>query len=334
MGGAHRAPGSGQGGSRLAEAEFRRLVDELKERTRFSSAAASFVKLRKVGAEFEALCPFHNEKSASFTISDAKGFGHCFGCGWHGDVIRFVMDKLGCGFREAYRRLASADLPAFTPEERAKERAEDRLRDLAKEQAACQFFKDGVPIAGTPAEVYLRARGIEVELPPVVRFGMIPSWQDKETGEWGRARPALICGCEDGTGAIVGIQRIFFPRDDPTLGKADCKLSLGTVKGSALRLAPAGEVVILAEGPEDGFSIVQEGPGLPVWVPFGTSMMPAVQFPPVVRKVIIAGQNNRAGKVACNKAAIALLEQGLKVDFAWPARHFDDWNDQLRGGGQ
>jgi DNA primase len=98
-----------------------------------------------------------------------------------------------------------------------------------------------------------------------------------------------------------------------------------------MRLGPPAPTVILCEAPEDGFSVMQEGPGAPVWVPFGTSMMPSVQFPPIVRKVIVAGQNNTAGRKAANKAAIALYDQGLEADLVWPAAHFDDWNDQLRG---
>jgi DNA primase len=332
VGGALRQSESGHRGSLLSDAEFRRLVDELKDRIRFSDAAGAMVKLKRVGSEFTTLCPFHSERTPSFTINDAKGFGHCFGCQWHGDVIKFVMDAVGCGFREAYQRLANADLPTLSPQERAKITAEDRLADLAKEQDARRFWKESLPIEGTAGETYLRARGITAPIPPMVRFGMIPSWRNRETGEWGRNRPAVICGCEDGTGAVVGIQRIFFPDDDPSLGKADCKLSLGTVKGSALRLGPAEATIIMAEGPEDGLSIYQEGPGLPVWVPFGTSMMPAVQFPPIVKKVIIAGQNNTAGRVAANKAAIALSERGLEVGFAWPKPNFDDWNDQVVAG--
>lgn len=290
--------------------------------------------LKKAGREYQGLCPFHPEKSPSFFVNDAKGFGHCFGCDWHGDQIKFVMDREGCSFREAYQRLANDDLPIWTPAERAKALAEDRLDDLEKEQCARKFFEASGPVAGTPGEIYLRARGITIEPPPFVRFGTVPSWRDKETGEWGRNRPALVCGAQDGTGAVVGIQRIFFPGDDPSLGRKDCKLSLGTIKGAALRLAPAEPVIIMAEGPEDGLSIMQEGPGLPVWVPFGTSMMPSVQLPPIVRKVIIAEQNNTAGRIAASKAAISLSDLGLEVSGAQPHSQYDDWNDQLRGDAQ
>jgi DNA primase len=296
-----------------------------------SGVVGRAIKLTKAGREWKGCCPFHPEKTPSFFVNDAHGFGHCFGCAWHGDVIKFVMDQMGCDFREAYTRLANADLPTWTPQERAKAVAEESLDRLADEQDARKFFREGSAVAGTPAEVYLRARGITMSLPDCLRFGMIPSWRNKETREWGRKRPALICGAEDGTGAIVGIQRIFFKGDDAATGKADCKLSLGTIKGSALRLEPAAETIVMCEGPEDGLSVMQEGPGFPVWVPFGTSMMPAVQFPPIVRRVVIAGQNNTAGRIAANKAALALLDRGLTATFAWPGDQFDDWNDQLRG---
>lgn len=63
------------------------------------------VKLRQSGPEFHGLCPFHNERSPSFTVIPRKGFYHCFGCGAHGDAIRFVMDYDGVDFREACARL-------------------------------------------------------------------------------------------------------------------------------------------------------------------------------------------------------------------------------------
>src|SRR5690606_2555422 len=110
--------------------------------------------------------------------------------------------------------------------------------------------------------------------------------------------------------------------------------SLGTIRGSALRPGAADDVIIMSEGPEDGMSIMQVGPGLPVWVPFGTSMMPSVQLPPIVRKVIGAELKNTAGRIAASKAALAIVERGIEVASARPAHQFDDWNDQLRGGGR
>jgi DNA primase len=331
--GAHRQPGSGGRSPRLDDATFRRSVDELKERIRFSDVATARMKLKRTGQEFQGLCPFHAERTPSFTINDAKGFGHCFGCGWHGDVLRFVMVTLGCGFRQAYETLDGAGLPQVAPNEMQRMRAEDRLADVAKEEEARRQWKAAVPIAGTPAETYLRARRITWTPPEsAARFGVVPIWIDFEEKKRGPERPALICAATDLSGAVTGVQRIFFLRNDPTLGKADKpKRSLGCCMGAAMQLGPAAETIILPEAPEDGMSIAQEGPGHPVWVPFGTGMMPAVQFPPIVRTIIIAGQNNTASRRAVAKTEIELLERGFKVGLVWPAAQYDDWNDQLRG---
>lgn len=327
---AHRSRGPSPQASRLDNTEFRRAVDALKSSLLISGVVGQAVKLQRSGREWKGLCPFHQERTPSFTVVDAHERAYCFGCGWQGDVLQFVMSMQSCGFREAFNRLSNDDLPKWTPQDRAKAQAEDRLERLADEQLARRWFAEASPVAGSPGATYLEHRAITVEVPDTVRFGHIPSWRNRETGEWGRKRPALICGAQDATGAIVGIQRIFFRDDDPASGRADCKLSFGSVRGAALRLGPAETTIILAEGPEDGLSLMQEGPGHPVWVPFGTGNMPAVVFPPEVRRVIVAGQNNTAGRVAVEKAALALIDQGLEVGRAWPAPQFDDWNDQLR----
>ncbi len=64
-------------------------------------------KLQKAGREWKACCPFHNEKTPSFTVNDEKGFYHCFGCGAHGDVIRWMTDQRGLPFMDAVKELAA-----------------------------------------------------------------------------------------------------------------------------------------------------------------------------------------------------------------------------------
>lgn len=324
-------PGADRPRRRLDEAELRRLVDDLKARIRVSDVVKRRVKLTRCGREYKGLCPFHREKTASFYVNDAHGFGHCFGCAWHGDIIKFVQDTEGLGFLEAFERLADADLPYVSPEELAKAQLEEKLERLADEDDARRFWDRAADPAGTSVELYLKARGIIIEAPPCIRFGMVPSWRNKETGEWGRERPAMLCAITDNAGAVVGIQRVFFKKNQPRLGEADCKLTLGSVKGYAVRLGPADRTIIATEGPEDGLSILQEGPGFSVWVTLGTGAMPFVIYPPVVKHIIIAGQNNKPGRVAVFKAGLALVEQGFETDTAWPGSEYDDWNDQLRG---
>lgn len=76
-----------------------------------SAVVGQSIKLRRSGREYVGCCPFHHERTPSFTVSNEKGFAHCFGCGWHGDAADFVAGIAGCGLREAAERLGAGDLP-------------------------------------------------------------------------------------------------------------------------------------------------------------------------------------------------------------------------------
>src|SRR5947207_81605 len=82
------------------------FLDELRQRVSLVNLIARKVKLTRRGREQTGLCPFHNERSPSFTVSDEKGFYHCFGCGAHGDIFDFVMNKQNMPFMEAVELLA------------------------------------------------------------------------------------------------------------------------------------------------------------------------------------------------------------------------------------
>ncbi|HWI77293.1 MAG TPA: DNA primase [Sphingomicrobium sp.] len=147
-------------------------LDELRARTLLSSVIAPSVKLIRAGREWKACCPFHNEKTPSFTVNDEKGFYHCFGCGAHGDAIRFLTDQRGLPFMDAVKELAAKagmDVPA--PDPKAKERAE-RAASLTDVMAACQcwFAEQLQGINGASARDYLTKRGIDPA--QVARFGI------------------------------------------------------------------------------------------------------------------------------------------------------------------
>ncbi len=100
------------------------FLDELRARTTLSVLVGRTVKLQRAGREHRACCPFHNEKSPSFYVNDDKGFYHCFGCGAHGDAIRWLTEHQGLPFIDAVKDLAQAaglDMPA--PDRRAAEKA-------------------------------------------------------------------------------------------------------------------------------------------------------------------------------------------------------------------
>jgi DNA primase len=152
------------------------FLDELRARTSLSTLIGRSVKVQKAGREYKACCPFHNEKTPSFTINDEKGFYHCFGCGAHGDAIRWMTDQRGLPFMEAVKELAAAagmDVPA--PDPRAAKRAE-QARGLHDAMAAAQrFFEEQLGgIDGADARAYLGKRGISDATRRTFGFGYSP----------------------------------------------------------------------------------------------------------------------------------------------------------------
>ena len=109
------------------------FLDDIRARVALAGAVGRRVKLAKRGREHVGLCPFHSEKTPSFTVSEDKGFYHCFGCGAHGDVIGFVMRAEGLSFPEAVERLAGEaglQVPRASPEERATARRRADLYEV------------------------------------------------------------------------------------------------------------------------------------------------------------------------------------------------------------
>jgi len=148
------------------------FLDELRARTLLSSVIAPSVKLIRVGREFKACCPFHQEKTPSFTVNDDKGFYHCFGCGAHGDAIRFLTDQRGLTFMDAVKELAAkAGMEVPAPDPKAKERA-DRAASLTDVMASVQawYAEQLIGPEGAAARDYLKGRGIDRAA--IARFGI------------------------------------------------------------------------------------------------------------------------------------------------------------------
>ncbi|MFC3051783.1 DNA primase [Kordiimonas pumila] len=148
------------------------FLDDLKHRFTLSDVVGRQVKLVRNGREHSGLCPFHSEKSPSFTVNDQKGFYHCFGCGAHGSVIDFVMNTQGMTFPEAIEQLASevgVDVPKPTREqmERDKQRASStEVMDAVSSWYQAQL----VGQIGKAAHDYIKGRGLRDET--IKRFGL------------------------------------------------------------------------------------------------------------------------------------------------------------------
>jgi len=146
-------------------------LDELRSRVSLSGVIGRTTRLTKAGHEFKACCPFHNEKSPSFTVNDLKGFYHCFGCGAHGDAIRWMTDQRGLSFMDAVKELAAEagmEVPAADPRAAAAAEQRDSLHDV---MAAAQgwFVASLAAPEGDKARAYLSTRGFDV--PTISRFG-------------------------------------------------------------------------------------------------------------------------------------------------------------------
>ncbi len=151
-------------------------LDELRARITLSSVIGRTTRLTKAGHEFKACCPFHNEKSPSFTVNDQKGFYHCFGCGAHGDVIRWMTDQRGLSFMDAVKELASeAGMEVPAPDPRAAQQAEQRS-GLHEVMAAAQawFVSSLAGAEGEKARSYLATRGFNARTVERFGFGYAP----------------------------------------------------------------------------------------------------------------------------------------------------------------
>ena len=306
-------------------------VDQVKARHRLSAIVERRVQLRKAGHELEGLCPFHNETTASFRVNDSKGLYHCFGCGAAGDMIDFIRETEGLNFRGAVEWLANGDLPPAEPIDRAADEQRERIERAEAGREAFRQWVGARRTAGTPAEVYLRSRGITGTMPSTVRFTYAPVRIDTATGKAGPRLPALIVACQDVRGKIVGVQRIFLDRDGNKARMTNPKLSLGKTRGCALRLGPVARHIILCEGPEDGLTLRQRLPDASIWVGLGTGGLALVELPAEIEEVTLAGDNNRPGRIAVEKGFAAYEQQGRKVASMFPAENFADWNDELLG---
>ncbi|HTH45380.1 MAG TPA: DNA primase [Oxalicibacterium sp.] len=151
------------------------FIQDLLNRVDIVDVVGRYVQLKKGGANFMGLCPFHNEKSPSFTVSPTKQFYHCFGCGAHGTAIGFLIEYSGMGFIDAVKDLAQ-NVGMIVPESDDRlppaQRAEQQAKSMALSEAlnrACDFYRQQLRQAER-AKQYLIGRGLTGEI--AARFGI------------------------------------------------------------------------------------------------------------------------------------------------------------------
>jgi DNA primase len=151
------------------------FIQDLLNRVDIVDVVGRYVQLKKGGANYMGLCPFHNEKSPSFTVSPTKQFYHCFGCGAHGTAIGFLIEYSGMGFIDAVKDLAQ-NVGMIVPDNDDRlppaQRAEQQAKSMALSEAlsrACDFYRQQLRQSDR-AKQYLIGRGLTGEI--AARFGI------------------------------------------------------------------------------------------------------------------------------------------------------------------
>ena len=156
------------------------FIQQLLARVDIVDIIDKHVKLKKAGQNYSACCPFHNEKSPSFSVSPTKQFYHCFGCGVHGTAISFLMEYNGMGFRDAVKELAEGvgmTLPVEANREEAIERAHEAASLGEFMTAAMHFYRRELKKAPKAIE-YFKNRGLTGEIAAKFGLGYAPDdWQ-------------------------------------------------------------------------------------------------------------------------------------------------------------
>ncbi len=168
------------------------FIQDLLARVDIVEVVGRVVKLKKAGANFLGLCPFHGEKSPSFTVSAVKQFYHCFGCGAHGSAISFLMEQGGLGYVDAIHELARAqglDVPQESGSAAQPRRDPDVLESLA---TAARFYKQRLKDSDRAIE-YLKGRGVSGETAARFAIGYAPEgWRGLQAAVPDYFAPSLL----------------------------------------------------------------------------------------------------------------------------------------------
>lgn len=205
-----------------------RFIDDLLSRVDVVEVVGERVQLKKAGRNYSGLCPFHQEKTPSFTVSADKQFYHCFGCGVHGNALRFLMEYDKLPFPEAVEQLAGR-LGLEVPREgaddpRAQQREKKRKEGVNLLELAASFYRERLQMReGQNAKHYLESRGLSAEVVQTYGIGYAPGgWEalkqhlsEREISEPVQVEYGLLIHRED-TGRTYDRfrDRVMFPIRD------------------------------------------------------------------------------------------------------------------------
>lgn len=335
------------------------FIQELLNRVDIVDVIDKSVPLKKAGANYSACCPFHNEKSPSFTVSPTKQFYHCFGCGAHGTAIGFLIEYAGLSFVEAIHDLAK-NVGMIVPQEtRDTERLPQNVMLGLQEtlQQAANYYKAELKKSQRAID-YLKARGLSGQIAAKFQIGYAPAdWQNLQSvfpqyenealntsglvvqNEQGRRydrfRDRIMFPIHDQKGQVIGFGgRVINPEDTPKyynspetpLFQKGHELYGLFVARRAIR--DAGRVLVV-EGYMDVVALAQYGIEYAV-AALGTATTPfhITKLMRQTDEIVFCFDGDNAGRTAAWRAAmnaLPALTDGLKLRFLFlPKEHDPD----------
>ena len=331
-------------------AEAGSFAERVKQQADIVRVVGEYVRLKKTGKDFSGLCPFHQEKSPSFTVSPIKQIFYCFGCGKGGDVFSFVMELEKSAFPEAVRTVAEkCGIAIPRPRERSpEERQENQQRSALVEmhREAQTFFTKQISgtLEGKAARAYLEDRGLDNKAIDRFGIGYAPSdgdallrflkqkYQDKllvesgliSRGEQGgrlfdRFRRRIMFPIANDSGKIVAfggralgdeMPKYMNSPETPIYSKSNVLYHMDRAK-EALRRS---DFAVLVEGYMDAIAVARAGISNVV-ASCGTSLAePQIKLlSRFTKRVIINYDPDNAGQLAAERSVALLLEQDFEV---------------------
>ncbi len=335
------------------------FIQELLNRVDVVDVVDKSVPLKKAGANYSACCPFHNEKSPSFTVSPTKQFYHCFGCGAHGTAISFLMEYNGLSFVEAIHELAK-QVGMIVPQEKADlshpaKKSVIGLQEILQKAAA--FYKSELKKSDRAIQ-YLKVRGLSGQIAANFQIGYAPAgWQNLQTifsdydneslaiaglvveneqgKRYDRFRDRIMFPIHNQKGEVIGFGgRVINNEDTPKyynspetpLFQKGHELYGLFVARRAIR--DAGRALVV-EGYMDVVALAQYGINYAV-AALGTATTPfhIAKLMRQTDEIVFSFDGDNAGKTAAWRAAMNALPaitDGLKLRFMFlPSQHDPD----------
>ena len=335
------------------------FIQELINRVDIYDVINKSVPLKKAGANYSACCPFHNEKSPSFTVSPTKQFYHCFGCGAHGTSIGFLMEYQGLSFVEAVHELAKIAGMIVPQETRELDTPQKKIIPGMQEalQTALNYYR--AELKKSPSAIaYLKGRGLSGQIAANFQMGYAPAgWQNlqsvfpeydsdvletiglvvkNEQGKrYDRFRDRIMFPIHDQKGQVIGFGgRVINPDDTPKyynspetpLFQKGHELYGLFMARRAMR--DAGRALVV-EGYMDVVALAQYGIGYAV-AALGTATTPfhIAKLMRQTDEIVFCFDGDNAGLKAAWRAAmnaLPALTDGLKLSFLFlPSEHDPD----------